>query len=440
MKRLAYNLALHCLAAPLLFSYFAPQILLKGRYRHSIKGKLGFLPTNITPKSPGRIRIWFHAVSVGEVVALAPLVEKTKLIIPQLDPLISTGTETGQKRATELIKSSENFFYMPLDFPYCVKRAVDIIKPDVFVMTETEIWPNLIHELKAAGARIALMNGRISDRSYPRYVKLKRFFKDTLDSIDLFSMCSDEDALRIVEMGADPYKIKVSGNIKIDSAFKTPDRGIETSLRKLYQLEESEDVLLAGSIHPGEDSIIINSYKELIKKFPHLVLVIAPRHLEKMDSIISAIHKAGLQTPMLKSELDDGVKRNRNNIILIDQMGELFNAYSIASVVFVGGSLVSKGGQNIIEPASWAKPVIFGPSMEDFRDSSEILLRNEAAFRINDVNQLIERVDLLLSDSDVAHKMGNIARNVLSAHVGSAEKSSEMLAELAGLTISSERN
>lgn len=430
MTRLFYNLALHCFVAPLLLTYYGPQILIKGKYRNSIKGKLGNVPQDISKDPLNGPRIWFHAVSVGEVVALCPLVQKISNVRPDIDIVISTGTETGQRRARELISCARKFFYMPLDFPFSVRKAAKTVRPDLFVMTETEIWPNLIYELKQSRVKIALVNGRISDRSYPRYLKFKRFLKETLDAIDLYSMCSEEDALRINRMGADPDKIKVSGNIKIDSAFRRPDDGGQDGLRSLYELAGSQRVIVAGSIHPGEDETITAAYKQLLNKYPDLTLIIAPRHLEKLKSFTNTIQKAGLDAPALTSELESGVSRSGRQIILVDKMGQLFNTYSIADVAFVGGSLIPRGGQNILEPASWSKPIIFGPYMEDFRDSSEALLREKAAYRVSNQEELTNKLDLLLSDRSLAMEMGQNARMQLEKHVGSADKTTALILSL----------
>lgn len=440
MTRIIYNLALHCLVAPALLTYYVPQILIKGKYRQSIRGKLGNLPPDIERNTGKNLRIWFHAVSVGEVVALAPLVDRIKALRPDIETVISTGTETGQQRAHELIPGQNHFFYMPLDFPFAVKRVVNVIRPDIFAMTETEIWPNLIHELRKSGASIALVNGRISDRSFPRYKKFKRFLRETLASIDLFSMCSDEDASRIIQMGADPGNVAVTGNIKIDSAFRPPQKGIQQNLMRLYGLEDSDSVIVAGSVHPGEDDVIIQAYRDLLKKYPRLILIMAPRHLERIKSMVGRFLDAGLGAPLTRSELDAGAKRDGRQTILIDRMGELFSAYSIATVVFVGGSLVPRGGQNILEPASWSKPVIFGPHMEDFRDSCEILLRHKAAFQVSNSQELLETMDLLLADTQLARQMGKTAYDKLSKHVGSARNTSDLVLGLASRIANREKS
>lgn len=430
MNRLLYNLALHCFVAPVLAGYFGPQILFKGKYSKSISAKLGNLPPHISRNSFDGLRVWFHAVSVGEVVALAPLVEKMAKIRPDLDIVISTGTETGQQHAHELISCSSKFLYMPLDFPFSIRKAVKIVSADLFVMTETEIWPNLIHELHRSGATIAMVNGRISDRSFPRYLKVKRFLKDTLDSVDLYSMCSEEDAFRISQMGADPEKIKVSGNIKIDSAFRPPEEGVRQHLLRMFGIGPKNKVILAGSIHPGEDEIVVSSFKHLLNFNPDLMLVIAPRHLDKIKSLLNTIQKAGLKAPALTSELKSGILSGDRKIILIDEMGELFKAYSIADIVFIGGSLVPRGGQNVLEPISWSKPVIFGPHMEDFRDSTEILLKNNAAFQVRNGDELTRKIDFLLNDPDIGQTMGRTGRKLLETHVGSADKTTELLFQL----------
>lgn len=430
MNRLLYNLALHCFVAPVLVGYYGPQVLFKGKYSKSISAKLGNLPPHVSRNSFDGLRVWFHAVSVGEVVALAPLVEKMAKIRPDLDIVISTGTETGQQRAHELISCSSKFFYMPLDFPFSIRKAVKIVSPDLFVMTETEIWPNLIHELHWSGATIAMVNGRISDRSFPRYLKVKRFLKDTLDSVDLYSMCSEEDAFRISQMGADPEKVKVSGNIKIDSAFRPPEEGVRENLLRLFGIGPLNKVILAGSIHPGEDEIVVSSFKHLLNFNPDLMLVIAPRHLDKIKSFLNTIQKAGFEAPALTSELKSGILPGDSKIIVIDEMGELFKAYSIADIVFIGGSLVPRGGQNVLEPVSWSKPVIFGPHMEDFRDSTEILLKNNAAFQVRNGDELTRKIDFLLNDPDIGQTMGRTGRKLLETHVGSADKTTESLFQL----------
>jgi len=427
MSRLLYNVVLHTFAAPFLVAYYAPRIILGRKYRRSLSGKLGRLPDGFYPESLGRPRIWFHAVSVGEVVALAPLVKAVKELAPYASIVVSTGTETGQDKAHESISQADGLFYLPLDFPAFVSRVVERIKPDLFVLMETELWPNLIHALKEHGAAVALANGRISDRSFPRYRMLRSFFSPTLEKIDLFLMASEIDRERIAAMGAQEERIQVTGNTKVDAALGKVPVQSEADMREILDIGRPDTVLVAGSTHPGEHEIVLDAYQTLSKKFPDLMLIIVPRHLERVPSILSAMKDRGMDAPYLRSSADTGERRNGRRVVIVDRMGELFKVYSVASVVFVGGSLVPRGGQNILEPAAWGKVVLFGPSMEDFREAREILLRSGAGRKVTEVDDLVRRIDEALADPQGTQAAGERGRAEILRHAGSAATNAELL-------------
>jgi 3-deoxy-D-manno-octulosonic-acid transferase len=429
MNRFFYNLILHTLVAPFLAAYYFPRIVLGRKYRHSLSGKLGRLPADFVPEGLPKPRVWFHAVSVGEVTALGPLVKAFKEIRPQASIIVSTGTETGQDRAHESIGDAEGFFYLPLDFPNFVNSVVKRIQPDLFVLMETELWPNLIHSIKGSGATIVLANGRISDRSFPRYKRLRAFFSSTLSSIDLFLMASETDGRRIAEMGASPERIRVTGNTKFDAALgKFPD-GSEAAMRDLLGVDGFETVLVAGSTHPGEHEMVLDAYLDLRKDFPDLILILVPRHVDKTPQIISAMKDRMMEPPFLRSASDAGEKRSGRKVIIVDRTGELFQIFSLASVVFMGGSLVPKGGQNILEPAAWGKMVLFGPSMEDFRDAADILVRAGSGIQVRGVDDLVRQAVEILSDPDSARRAGMKGREEILRHVGSAGKNAQILAQ-----------
>jgi 3-deoxy-D-manno-octulosonic-acid transferase len=279
MNLLAYNLFLHTVAAPFLAAYYAPQIVFKGKYRNSLSGKLGKIPADFPLRPLGRPRMWFHAVSVGEVTALNPLVQAVKELVPESSVIVSTGTETGQQKARELIKHADGFLYMPLDFPEFLNPVIKTVDPDLFVLMETELWPNLIHLLKHRGTMLAIANGRISDRSFPRYRKLRRFFSSTLQKLDLLLMSSDTDAARIRGMGAPETAIHVTGNTKFDAALTALPSIPNPQLCAALELTGKEPVLVAGSIHPGEFEILLDAYALLKAQFPELVLILVPRHI-----------------------------------------------------------------------------------------------------------------------------------------------------------------
>jgi len=427
MNRLLYNVLLHSVAAPFLAALYTPQILFGRKYRRSVYGKLGRLPGDFDPERLPRPRVWFHAVSVGEVKALEPLVKALKTFEPDAATLISTGTETGQDTARSSISQADGFFYMPLDFPTFVKTVVNTIKPDLFVLMETELWPNLIHHLKKSGARVVLANGRISDRSYPRYKKLRWFFTDTLEQVDLFLMVSQLDASRIAAMGAPETRIQVTGNTKFDAITVQIPGEIEAKIRGMMDFEASASVLVAGSTHAGEHEIVLDAYSMLVKRFPDLVLVLVPRHVEKTPYVLSCMKKRGFPSPFLRSSVDLGEHRDGRRVIIWDRTGELFEVFSIASVVFMGGSLVPKGGQNILEPAAWGKVVLFGPSMEDFRDVREILLRSGGGIEVSGQEELTERITETLSDPVRAVDLGARGRDEILRHKGSATRNAELL-------------
>ncbi len=427
MSRLLYNIFLHTVAAPILAAYYFPQIIIGNKYRRSLAGKLGCMSSDFAPERLPRPRMWFHAVSVGEVVALGPLLSNIKQLCPHAGIVVSTGTETGQDKARSLIEEAQGFLYLPLDFPVFINRLVQSVKPDLFVLMETELWPNLIHSLKENGALVAMVNGRISDRSFPRYRKLRRFFSSTLKSIDLFLMSSEIDASRVAEMGAPADRVIVTGNTKFDACLADAAPRVADRLRSLLQLHENDLVWVAGSTHPGEHELILDAYKHLSGKFPELILIIVPRHVEKSASIITAMEDRGLGRPFLRSSADQGETRDGRKIVIVDRTGELLQIFSLATVVFVGGSLVPKGGQNILEPASWGKMVLFGPSMEDFRDARDILVRAGAGIEVEGTKDLISQVERILSDPGKAENLGGKGREEILKHAGSAAKNAEIL-------------
>jgi 3-deoxy-D-manno-octulosonic-acid transferase len=430
MSRFAYNLFLHTLVAPFLLAYYAPRIIFRGKYRRSIRGKLGRLPTEIPFETLPRPRLWFHAVSVGEVVALAPLTEAMKEAAPGASVIVSTGTETGQDKAREMIHLADAFLYLPLDFPSCLNPVVERIDPDLFVLMETELWPNLIASLKRRGTVIALANGRISDRSFPRYRTFRGFFAPILRGIDLFLMTSELDARRIGEMGAPQERIFVTGNTKFDAAVGKVPWEAEGEMRELLDLGPDAQVLVAGSTHPGENEIVLDAYQKLRQRFPRLLLILVPRHVEKTPQIVSLMRERNMEPPYLRSSADSGEKRDGKRVVIVDRTGELFRVYSVASVVFMGGSLVHRGGQNILEPAAWGKVVLFGPSMEDFRDARDILIRTGCGTEVRNAEELTSRITGHLADPIEAHRLGQLGREEVLRHMGSSRKNAQMLGEL----------
>jgi len=429
-SRFLYNLFLHTVVAPFLAVYYLPKVFLGHKYQRSLSGKLGGLPAGFNPEGLARPRIWFHAVSVGEVVALGPLVTAVKALNPTATVIVSTGTETGQDTAAEMITEADGLIYLPLDFPAFVKPVVDRIRPDLFLLMESELWPNLIHSLKDIGAHVALANGRVSDRSFPRYKRLGAWFAPMLDEIDLFLMSSDTDGHRIREIGAPPDRIQITGNSKFDAALGEFPADSEARMRELFNLAPGAKVFVAGSTHPGEHEVVLDAYSRLLERFPDLILIVVPRHVERTPSIIAAMEERNMRAPFLRSSVDRGSRRRDEQVIIVDRIGELSQVFSIATAVFMGGSLVPKGGQNILEPAAWGKVVLFGPYMDDFRDARDFLVSAGAGMQVSTGSDLVKRVTEVLSQPAKAELLGKKGREEILRHVGSAGKNAEMLTRL----------
>ncbi len=427
MARFIYNFFIHTFGVPILLSYYLPKIIFSGKYRHSLSGKMGRLPDGFPKTGMPRPVVWFHAVSVGETVALAPVARQFRKLAPHCTIIVSNGTETGQKHAQATMNGIDYFIFMPIDLPRFVNRVTDRIRPDLFVLMETEIWPNLLYSLKKRNSKIILVNGRISDRSFPRYMKIQPMVAKIMEPIDMFLMASETDKYRILKMGAHPDRVRVVGNTKFDAAIRSVSEDTQEQSRIILNLKESDKVWVAGSTHPGEHEIVLDCFQRLLKTFPELILIIAPRHTETISSILSAIRERGLETPFMRSSFDLGQRRRSQNIVILDTTGELLRFYSVASVVFVGGSLVPKGGQNILEPVAWGKKVLFGPSMEDFRDARDLLVKVGAAVETSNGEELFNSLIKSLDDMKQSAVMGRLGLEELAGHSGSAKTVATML-------------
>lgn len=430
MVRFFYNLLIHTIGAPVIAAYYAPKIIFNGKYSRSLRGKLGRLPDTFPEDSLIRPVVWFHAVSVGEVVALAPVIREFRRLAPDYTIIVSTGTETGQEKARTSINDVNAFIYLPLDFPIFVNRVINRIRPDLFVLMETEIWPNLLHGLKAKGATIVLANGRISDRSFPRYMKIRPLIETILTKIDAFLMVSDTDKERILDMGAPTERVQVVGNTKFDAAIRNVSEKTLQEAQEVLGVDENDRVLMAGSTHPGEHEQILDCFIKLRKDFPDLILVMAPRHVETVPSILTAINDRKLDAPFLRSSFESGERRGINNIVLLDTTGELFKFYSVATVVVMGGSFVPRGGQNILEPIVWGKRVFFGPSMEDFRDARDLMTKVGAASEAGSIDELCISISQALKDVKYSMNLGSLGREELAKHSGSARTTARLLFDL----------
>ncbi|MDP9267434.1 MAG: 3-deoxy-D-manno-octulosonic acid transferase, partial [Acidobacteriota bacterium] len=355
---LALGLAL-LLAAP----WWLIQMARHGKYRAGLRERLGGIPPRLARPAAGAAQrtVWLHAVSVGEVLAVSRLVEELRRDFDAV--YVSTTTASGQKLARE--RFGEQFvFYFPLDFAFTVRAWLRVLRPQLVVLAETEFWPNFLRLAKASGAKVAVVNARISDRSLPGYRHRRSgwLIRPALQNVDLFLAQTEEDAARLHAIGAPEGRVQVSGNLKYDvRAAGAP--GLDAVRLTLRDLPR-EHIIVAGSTVEGEDELVLAAFREVLAQYPHAVLILAPRHPERFPAVATLLQASGL--PWVRRS--DRPTTFSGGVLLLDTVGELAAAYGLGTLAFVGGSLVPRGGHNILEPAQHGAAVLCGPHSENFRE------------------------------------------------------------------------
>lgn len=380
--------------------------------------RLGFYPESLTEKLYKRHPLWLHSVSVGEAVVGSILASRLSERCRGFPLLVSTVTATGRQVAEERISQADAFIYFPLDFPGPVTRALSVVAPRLVLLTEGEIWPNFLEACHRRSLPVLLVNGRVSRRSFRRYHAVKPLFRRVLDRITLFCMQGEADAARILALGADPERVVVTGNIKYDN--EEANGQFPPHLAPIAQLMNGRPVWVAGSTHRGEEALILQAFREVRKEVPESVLILAPRHPERVPEVETLIREAGFPCARRSSLGESGAELLP--VILVDTMGELSQLYALATVVFVGGSLVRKGGHNILEPARYRRPILFGPHMENFAEVADAFLRDGRSHQVRDTSQLVAQVVELFRNPAAAHEMGDAAYRVLTRNRGATER------------------
>ncbi len=427
---IVYNAAFHVLCL-LALPFFSLRIL-TGKYRKSFAQKLGLFSQDIPASLRGCPRIWAHAVSVGEVVAISPIITELKKAYPTSSIVISTTTETGQEMAKQEIQEADACIYFPLDSLPIVKKVTSLIKPDLFITCESELWPCFLHTIKKRGAKIMLVNGRLSPGSAVHYRRLRPLFRRVLEDFDYLGMASDEDRRRIESIGGSlSKKIHVTGNSKYDKLIDQTKPSYEGEMRKLLKIRKDELVFIAASTHRGEEKIVLRAYKRLRESFPQLFLIIAPRHKERGNEVKKLVEKENLGPCILRSQLKQTVVRTElMKVIILDSIGELFKVYSLGAVIFCGGSLVPRGGQNILEAGAWGKVVFYGPSMEDFVDARQTIEQAGAGWTLRGEDDLVEKGLYFLENPEERERLGALAKKAILNKAGSARVYASLASEL----------
>ncbi len=423
---LLYNITLYCfflLAGP----YYLLHLLMKEHYRAGLRQRLGFV--KVPPKQG--YRIWFHGVSVGEIQTLAALAEtlagQRAKGLP-IEPVYSTTTLTGQRLARAKLPGHRSLFYFPLDFGFAVRRALYRVRPDMVVLAETELWPNFLNECRRRNVRVILVNGRISPRSFRRYSLMRRFTRIFLPFVEIFLMQNEEYARRIIALGAPAEKVSVTGNMKADAPAVTVK--VSASLEAVFAAFSAgpRRIVVAGSTHEGEEAVLARCFGAWKAAVPGVCLVLAPRHLKRVQAIRQYVQGLGLSCS-LRSTFD-ARSESPPDVLLLDTLGELAAAYQWAELVFVGKSLLARGGQNPLEAAGLARPVVFGPHMENFPTESAVLLQEGGALRVGDEEELSDVIARLLRDEDARNAMGEGAKRAVEKMRGATQKNVQRIMEV----------
>jgi 3-deoxy-D-manno-octulosonic-acid transferase len=392
--------------------YWLLRMATQGKYREGLSERLGRVPDRLRASDP-RKTIWVHAVSVGEVLAASRLVNELSTRVPQYRVLLSTTTRTGQRLARERTGAS-HAFYFPLDFPWIVQRYLRALDPVLLVLVETELWPNLLTACHRAGIPVAVVNGRISDRSLPRYLRLRRLWKGILAGLSIVLAQSEEDVKRMKAIGAPPGRVWFTGNLKYDVRSAEP-AAITATLRE--KLAPPTRVLVCGSTLEGEEEILLNTFQQLLKTIPDCVMILAPRHPERFGRVAALLKNRGESYVRRSNWVKRPAKIKPGTVVLLDSIGELASVYALASVAFVGGSLVPAGGHNPLEPAQFAVPVVMGTHYANFRAVIDTLVQAEA-LKLATTETLLPMLENLLTDHDAANALGVRALEVFHHQAG----------------------
>ncbi|MEW5740315.1 MAG: 3-deoxy-D-manno-octulosonic acid transferase [Myxococcota bacterium] len=415
---------LYVLATWVAFAVVFPVLALMKKTRDGAWQRLGFYPDALVPQGPGP-RIWLHGASAGDLLALSPMIDRLRARFPHAKVIVSTITNTGHLMARErLSRKIDAVVYAPWDLWGATRRAVRAIRPDLLVLEYTEIWPNLIRAAHRAGAKVALTNGRFSARHLPRYRAFFTAIGNPLSDVDLFLMREEDEAERVLSLGAPRERVQVTGNTKFDALAPLEQAVEDHALREALGVPRDAKVWIAGSTHEGEEEVLLDVYRRLVKDHADLRLVIAPRYLERAERVRGLVTAVGLHVGLRSKGNPEGAP-----VVILDSIGELARAYRLATLVFVGGSFTSRGGQNILEPAAQGKPVLFGPHMENFRDSVQVLV-GRGGIQVKDAEHLWRVMSDLLARPESIGALGELARNAVRQVSGASDRNVEALSKL----------
>jgi len=403
--------------------YWLIQMTRHGKYRAGLRERLGGVPDRLRIVSV-RPTIWVHAVSVGEVLAVSGLIAELQTRYPGHRIVVSTTTDTGQKLARKRF-GEESVFYFPLDLPFALRRYLSVLNPQLIVVAETEFWPNFFRIARESGARIAVVNARISDRSFPGYRRISGWIKRVLENVDLFLTQTEQDRSRLLAIGALPDRVFVTGNLKFD-VDPPPAPPVVAGLRRVFDGTPAGPILVCGSTVEGEEGLLMQAFQNILASHPKTVMLLAPRHPERFPEVAKLLESLG--TRFWRRSLWNGEPIS-GGVMLIDTIGELAALYALADIAFVGGSLVPRGGHNIIEPAQYGVAIVVGNHTENFRDIVA-LFQSQNAVRIVGPAELPLVFLELISDPVERKNLGQRALETLHSQRGATHRTLRALQAL----------
>ena len=427
---LLYNILI-LMVAVIGLPFFTFRFVRERRFRERLRQNFGFFSPETLSKVEGRSPIWIQAASVGEVVAASSIIKEFKRQLPEVPVLISSGTISGYDMACRILPEADAIIFYPPDLPWMPDRIVKRVKPCAYVPVETELWPNFIRAARKRGIPVIMVNGRIGERSLEHYRLMRRMFTKMLDTVVLFCMQSTIDAQYVIQLGADPHKVLVTGNTKYDQNYSQVSEPDRLMFRAELGFGGKGPLIVAGSTHHGEETILLEVMRAVRGQFPELRLLLAPRDIPRSEKIVEMARRQGFSAE-LRSRLAVSPESatSANTVIVLDTIGELGRFYSLADLVFVGGSLVSHGGHNILEPAAHGKPIIVGPHMFNFRDTYALFSGRGACAIALDGHELAQKTGELLSDPDISGRMGREAAAIVAENRGAAVRTVEKLKQV----------
>ncbi|MDL2328145.1 hypothetical protein LJC71_00125 [Desulfosarcina sp. OttesenSCG-928-A07] len=377
------------------------------------------------PQKAGPL-IWLHAVSVGEVTVAKTIIQALDAEGPRWSVLLTTTTVTGHRHARNLLGNRARVRFAPLDLINVVDQFFSFYQPDLLVCVETEIWPNWIFRAFKEKIPVVVVNGRISSRSISRYRLIRSLIRPALEKVTAFSMIGKADAERIISLGALPRAVEVNGNVKMDTWLTDQDLAMVSQLRQRFYVDDTTPVFVAGSIRGPEIRSMMDVYEKLAGSIAGLLFILAPRHLGKTQQIIDLAESRNIFCQR-RTALDLNGEKRRASLLILDTMGELRQVYGLASVVFCGGSLAPLGGQNVLEPAMWGKPVLYGSFMDDFTEAADLLSASGGGIRVADTADLADQAAHLLYDPEKAREKGRRARQAVLSMQGAARRHAHVI-------------